>query len=127
MSENTSREGGELLEIEGEPTPSVPVDVVFANLAHPGRRFVLTYLLREDRTVGGHELVEYVVEQSDPPEGLTRAQFRGHVATSLYQTHLPKLADNGLIAHDPAEQTATATEATRAVEPYLEIAARHGR
>jgi len=105
-----------------EPRTRVPTDQLFELLASPGNRFVLTYLLRVDDRAEYADLVEYVVAQTDPPEGLTAAKFRGRVAARLVTESLPALADAGLVDVDSTDQVVAATAATRVVAPHLALA-----
>ena len=100
----------------------VPTGRLFELLASPGNRFVLTYLLRVDDRAEYAELVEYVVAQTDPPGGLTKATFRGRVAARLVTESLPALADAGLVEVDSDDQVVAATAATRVAAPYLALA-----
>jgi|GEM_PF-2128220 len=100
----------------------VPTGRLFELLASPGNRFVLTYLLRVDDRAEYAELVEYVVAQTDPPGGLTKATFRGRVAARLVTESLPALADAGLVEVDSDDQVVAATAATHVAAPYLALA-----
>jgi hypothetical protein len=75
-------------------------DVVFELLSSPRRRFVLYYLQSETESVKLTDLADEVAawEYETPVEELTE-QERKRAYVSLYQTHVPKLAEAGLIDH----------------------------
>jgi hypothetical protein len=101
---------------------SVAIDDLFDVLARPANRYALTFLLQADDHVYSHELVEYIIEQTDPPEGLSEAEYRGQINARLLHASLPKLADIGLIDFDERRQRITETEETSVALPYLRIA-----
>lgn len=82
-----------------ETTP--PREVLFDLLKNPRRRRVLRYLLDEETPVELGPLAEHVaaVENGKDPTALT-ARERKRVYVVLYQMHLPRLADAGLVAFD---------------------------
>jgi DNA-binding transcriptional ArsR family regulator len=103
-------------------TETLSIDELFAMLSHPGRRYVLSYLLQEDDSIPTQELVEHVLSKTNPPSDLTEPQFRGQVAARLHHTHLPRLDAVDLIAYDPDKQVAARTPYTQSVEPLLDLA-----
>lgn len=104
------------------PQRSVSTDDLFCALAEPRNRYVLTYLLLVSRPVPCYELVEYVVQQTDPPEGYTPAEFRGRVLTELLHSTCPKLDDVGLVDFDEKNQIVAETDQTVAALPHLRLA-----
>ena len=71
------------------------LDEVCRILAHHRRRQLLWYLMTKDTDVADlNELVTYLSEESD--EARTVEQVR----LSLIHTHIPKLADYGVIEYD---------------------------
>lgn len=100
------------------------VDRVFSSLAAQRRRLVLDYLLdAEAGRASFDELVDHVVEadtRSPSPD-------REAIATSLHHTHLPKLADGGLIHYDSERGSIETTGAIGLAEPVLEFARRRER
>lgn len=95
------------------------VERVFSSLTARRRRVILDYLLEAE---GGRatfdELVDHVVEanaRSPSPD-------REAVATSLHHTHLPKLADGGLVHYDSERGSIETTGAIGLAEPVLEFA-----
>lgn len=104
------------------PTATVSTDELFHALGEARNRYVLTYLLVVSRPVPCYELVEYVVHQTDPPEGYTPAEFRGRVLTELLQSTCPALDDVGLVAFDEKNQIVSETDQTVIALPHLRLA-----
>ncbi|WP_153553170.1 hypothetical protein [Halomicrobium sp. LC1Hm] len=101
---------------------TVSVDELFDVLARPANRYVLTYLLRDEGPVYAHELVEYIIDETDPPEGLSEREYRGQIDSRLLHVSLPKLEDVGLIEFDGRRQRISETDETTAALPYLRFA-----
>lgn len=82
----------------GPEREGLPLDVVYDILKNKRRRFVLLYLESVEGSVTIGELAERIAayENDLPVEGLN-AQQRKRVYIGLYQCHLPKMADAGLI------------------------------
>jgi DNA-binding transcriptional ArsR family regulator len=82
-------------------TSALSQDVVFDLLSSPRRRFVLYYLRQEGAPVELRELADEVAawENDMDVEELT-SQQRKRVYVSLYQTHIPKLDEAGIIEYD---------------------------
>lgn len=95
------------------------VDTVFEALAHPGRRYVLTYVLRADTVVSLTELIDYVETQTEAP---VDEEFRRKITLELTHTVLPKLEELGFVEYDMERQLVEPTEWTPIVEPYLRVA-----
>jgi DNA-binding transcriptional ArsR family regulator len=97
-------------------------DTIFATLSNERRRFVLHYLKRADGPVCIRDLAEQVAawETGTPIEALTYKQ-RKRVYTSLHQTHLPKLADAGVIESERSWEEITLTEQADQLQFYLEV------
>ena len=108
------------------PQTTVSTDDLFYALSEARNRYVLTYLLIVSRPVACYELVEYVVQETDPPEGYTRAEFRGRILTELLHTTCPKLDDIGLIEFDEKNQIVSETDQTVVALPHLRLALKRG-
>jgi len=93
---------------------------LFEMLVDPGRRYVLTYLLRTEGAVACSELVDYVVDQTE--HTMTTGEFRQRVTAELTQEHLPKLDEYGYVQYNMERQIIGPTELTPLVRPYLELA-----
>lgn len=122
---------GELEQI-GKPTASsepsdgagerfLTKDVVFGILQNKRRRNVLRYLMSVDRMVTQAELAEQIAAQEN---GITVAEIdstqRKRVYVALYQTHLPKLDEAGLIEYNSDRGHVRLTDAAPVLRPYLE-------
>jgi len=96
-------------------------DLVFDLLSSPRRRYVLYYLQEHgDGPVDLRELSEQVAawENDTDVEDLT-SQQRKRVYVSLYQTHIPKMAEADVIEYDQESGTVALTDRSRAVESHL--------
>ena len=96
-------------------------DVVFDILSSPRRRYVLYYLRTEDRPVLLTDLAEEVAawENDTEPSDITE-QERKRVYVSLYQTHIPRLAEAGLIEYNKDSGQIALAEQAAEVDRYLE-------
>ncbi|MFB6155660.1 MAG: hypothetical protein ABEJ22_07165 [Haloferacaceae archaeon] len=101
---------------------SLSVDDVFTVLSNQRRRLVLRYLKAHDGPVRVRELSHQVAawENDLTVEELNYKQ-RKRVYTSLHQTHLPKLADCGIIAYDRNRGTVTLTDRVEELDFYFEV------
>jgi DNA-binding transcriptional ArsR family regulator len=97
----------------------VTVDELFDILSHPGNRYVLTYLLLEGEPVSIVELVQYVLEVTEPPADLDQDEFSGQLLNRFIETILPALDDSGFVEYDRTAQMVTETEMTPLTLPYL--------
>lgn len=91
---------------------------VFSNAR---RRRTVRYLKRRGGKVDLAPMVEHVAawENDVDPDAVTRAQRR-RVYISLYQTHLPMLADHGIVEWDPEEHTIELLADPARFDPYLD-------
>lgn len=96
------------------------VDTLFDALAHPGRRYVLTYLLLREEFVSLTELVDFVIRATESVR--TRATFREQIVEELVRTHLPHLDDAGLVEYRMERQFVGPTDRTVLALPYLDLA-----
>jgi len=76
-------------------------DVIFELLKNRRRREVLTYLLDCEGTVTLGELAEQIAAwENDTTVNQLNSDQRKRVYVALYQTHLPKMDDAGIIDYD---------------------------
>ncbi|MFC4541777.1 ArsR family transcriptional regulator [Halosolutus amylolyticus] len=76
-------------------------DVIFELLKNRRRREVLTYLLEADETVTLGELAEQIAAwENDTEVNALSSDQRKRVYVALYQTHLPKMDDAGIVEYD---------------------------
>jgi DNA-binding transcriptional ArsR family regulator len=76
-------------------------DALFSLLSNPRRRFILKHLNGIEGSVKLQELAAEVAawENETDPEALTDKQ-RKRLYVSLYQTHIPKLEEAGIVEYD---------------------------
>lgn len=98
-------------------------DDIFDLLSNPRRRFVINYLLREDRPVGIQELSRELAtwEFEVEPEELTDQQEK-RIYVALYQTHVPKLEEAGVVDYDADASLIELTDAATQLQPYVDDA-----
>lgn len=106
----------------GRDAESVPIDDLFAALAEPENRYVLTYVVDSDDAVETEELVEYVVEQTVCPPSISDAEFANQVRSDVVDAALPALDAVGLVAYDEVDGAVRPTDKTETAAPHLEIA-----
>lgn len=95
------------------------LDALLRSISDRRRRHVLAYLREAEHgsaTVG--ELVEYVVDR----EGHSSSVIRDAVALSMYRSHLPLLADTGLVDYDGERSSVTRMDRADLSDPFLELA-----
>jgi len=98
----------------------IPLDVVFDLLSNSRRRHVLRYLLTESASTTLGDLAEYIagIENDKPEQALSSAE-RKRVYISLYQSHLPKMDEAGVISFENDRKTVELTENAGAVTRFL--------
>ncbi|MFD1647673.1 helix-turn-helix domain-containing protein [Haloarchaeobius litoreus] len=69
----------------------------FGVLAHPYRRYVLYYLRKHSGAVAIDTLTAMLTNELDGPSATAGTETPEHIEVALHHTHLPKLADAGLI------------------------------
>lgn len=96
-------------------------DVVFDILSSARRRYVLYLLRQTDEPIELTDLAERVAawENDTSVDELTKQQ-RKRVYVSLYQTHVPKLEDAGLVEYDGDTGNVRLTPRARDVDQYLD-------
>jgi hypothetical protein len=99
----------------------VPLDVIFTILKNERRRRVLRYMLDADGRVTLSDLAEHVaaIENDTTPSRLG-AQQRKRVYIGLYQSHLPKMDDAGVVEFDRDRGVCELGPDVGAFTPYLE-------
>lgn len=103
-------------------------DLVFEILSNTRRRMVLYYLRWYGGSVSVRELVGEIaaLQNGVAVEDLTQQQ-RKRVYVSLYQTHLPKLEEAGLIEYDDEEGEVRLTDHAGDIDTYLTPATKSER
>ena len=97
-----------------------PLDVVFGILKNKRRRQVLEYLQDTEEVPLG-QLAEHIAatENDTTPKQLASSQ-RKRVYVGLYQCHLPKMDDAGVIDYDQQRGRIRRTDRIEHVQAYLE-------
>lgn len=100
-------------------TPLSPEEV-YETLASRHRRYALHYLhrFRPDATI--QDVAAFVAERA--AQTGDEAVDHERLLSELHHTHLPKLADAGLVEYDPATETVT-YRGDRVLEAHLEFVA----
>lgn len=96
-------------------------DQIFDLLSNRRRRYVLNYLLRVDRPVSIQELSkELATWEFDVDEDELTDQQEKRIYVALYQTHIPKLEDAGVITYDSDAGLVELTDDATRLQPYVE-------
>lgn len=100
---------------------SLSQDEVFDLLSSPRRRYVLYYLRDTGEPIDLTSLAEEVAawENETTVEDITQ-QERKRVYVSLYQTHVPRLAEAGLVEHDADTGKVALSEDANQIDQYLQ-------
>jgi len=95
-------------------------DEVFDILSNSRRRFLLSRLQQADEPKRLMELADEIAawENDTTVEELTDKESK-RVYVSVYQTHVPKLEDAGLITYDSETGLIELSESAREVERYM--------
>jgi len=96
-------------------------DTVFDVLSSARRRETISILREEETPIELTTLAETVAarENETTVEELS-SQDRKRVYVSLYQTHIPKLVDVGIVEHDSDSGEVWLTDRADSIEPYLQ-------
>lgn len=96
-------------------------DQMFHLLSNQRRRDVLRYLAAHEGPVDMRDVAERVAAQEhDTTVKQLTSDERQRVYIALYQTHLPKLDDHGIIAYDQSRGVLERTERANQLDPYLD-------
>lgn len=103
-------------------------DAVFDLLSNTRRRFVINYLLRQDEPVTIQQLSRDLAawEFEVDPEDLSDQQEK-RIYVALYQTHVPKLADAGVVEYDAESSLVEISDVATQLQPYIDEDTRRGR
>lgn len=97
------------------------LDVIFEVLKNQRRRLVLKYLKARDETVSLGELAEHVAAQENGKSVETiSSDERKRVYVGLYQCHLPKMDDMGIVEFNRNRGLVDLTETASQLDEYLE-------
>jgi hypothetical protein len=100
--------------------PELSQDVIFDVLSSSRRRYVLYYLSQNEEPVELPALAEEVAawETESTVEELS-SQERKRVYVSLYQTHIPKLEEVGLVDYDQDSGEVSLTDQSSQIQGFL--------
>lgn len=108
-------------DLEQAHPDDLPLDVLFELLKNRRRRRVLRYLDRKSSTVDLGTLAEALAaEENDTSPRALSSSERKRVYICLYQCHLPKLDDAGVIEFDSNRGTITKTPLVSDLLNYVE-------
>ncbi|QSG03029.1 DUF7344 domain-containing protein [Natranaeroarchaeum sulfidigenes] len=122
LSSEPPAEGESEAEVEAEPS-QLPLDIVFEILKNRRRRRVLHHLKeQEDGSIDLGSLAEHVaaLENDKSVAALTSGE-RKRVYVGLYQCHLPKMNDAGVVDFDRNRGTIELGETADQLDEYLGI------
>jgi hypothetical protein len=114
---------------DAEPEP-LHKDTVYHLLQNERRRLALRYLREvESETDLGEMAVQVAAWENDTTTANVTSDMRQRVYIALYQSHLPKLADEGVLDYDKDRKRISRRQAAAQLDRYLTPAerARRGR
>lgn len=115
-----SDESDDLAETSRPNIEELSTDRIFHLLQNERRRATLRYLQDTDGVVDMRDIVEHVAaEEYDTDVRSLSSTERQRVYIALYQSHLPKLADSGVIEYDQSRGHVERTALADALDPYL--------
>ncbi len=105
---------------DADTSSGISTDIVFEILSNTRRRMVLYYLRRSGGSATVQELAEQIaaLENNVEVEEL-QSQQRKRVYVSLYQTHIPKLENTGIIEYDDTQGIVHLTDRAMEIDTYL--------
>lgn len=105
---------------ERESPLSVSLDTAFDVLADSKRRQVLEYLDFEDASASLDTLAKYVARrQTNPGCSAVSAETIDSMRTDLHHTHVPKLAQCGMVDYDEDADRVELTDTGREVIEFF--------
>lgn len=109
--------------VESDELPKLSSDEIFHILQTNRRRDAIRYLLETDGPVKMRDIAEYVAakENDTTVEALSSTE-RQRVYIPLYQSHLPKLDEEGVIEYNQSRGIVRPTDQLTVFKPYLEAA-----
>jgi DNA-binding transcriptional ArsR family regulator len=113
--------------VDGIDADRISTDEIFFLLKNRRRRAVIELLLEAGGQAQFDDLVLAIAarEKEKNVEEITYKE-RKSVHTSLYQSHLPKLQDAGVVEYDRRSGSVILTDAIEAIRPYLDVSESDG-
>jgi len=114
-------------ETDADPDP-LHKDTVYHLLQNERRRLALRYLREiEPETDLGEMAVQVAAWENDTTTGAVTSDMRQRVYIALYQSHLPKLADEGVLDYDKDRKRISRRPAAAQLDRYLTLDERESR
>jgi len=116
-------EDGVALTAEDAAGRPIPIDVAFDIMKNRRRRRVLAFVLDRGGRTTLSELAEHIAAlENDKPESLLSSQERKRVYIGLYQCHLPRMDDAGVIEFDRYRGTVEVRREALSLRAYVQVA-----
>jgi hypothetical protein len=116
----TSAGSAEIPDVTPPPSEVLEIDYVYEALAHSRRRY-LCYTLLEETEWTLDELARKIAAwENDSPEDEITNRQQQRIYLSLYHSHIPKLADIGVLSFDDTTETITTAPNAKQVLLALE-------
>lgn len=120
MTDGTAETKGLGFEVGGDHQ-----DELFEVLAHARRRFTIQYLQTVETPLTVDELTTELVAWEDRrTEGDQSRDDRTGIRISLVHSHLPKMADAGVVTYEATRQTVMFTDGADKVDTHLQAMTR---
>ncbi|MFW6017597.1 MAG: DUF7344 domain-containing protein [Halapricum sp.] len=120
-SEDGEVEDETVVEEPTEPASTLSVDVIFEVLKNERRRRVIQYLHENDGPAELGTVAEHIAAlENDKDESAISYDERKRVYVGLYQCHLPKMDDMGVIDFNRARGRMELTDQAHHLDPYLQ-------
>jgi len=114
--------GEHSIDSTAESSDGLTQDVAFTMLSCRRRRYILHYLMREDREVSLRELsMQLAAWENDVHRDAVTHKQRMRVYTALRQSHLPKLDENDVVEFDSSAGVIELTDDASELEVYLDV------
>lgn len=101
-------------------------EAMFDLLGNSRRRRTLRHLLEEDHITLTELSARIAAWENDTPIADLSSRERKQVYSSLYQTHIPRLSDHGLVEYDAEERLVSLTGDADRIRRFLEVEGTEG-
>jgi hypothetical protein len=106
---------------ESDEAPELSSDDIFHILQTNRRRDTIRYLLEQEGAVKMRDVAEYVAaRENDTTVAKLSSNERQRVYIPLYQSHLPKLDEEGVIEYNQPRGIVHPTDQLEIFEPYIQ-------
>ncbi|UPM42892.1 DUF7344 domain-containing protein [Halocatena salina] len=127
QSQSVEDNGSTEVDVDGAESddavgPALGPDRIFEVLKNQRRRRTLQYLIERDNPVTIGALAEHIAAlENDTTESALTSRERKRVYVGLYQCHLPKMDDTGVVEFNKARGTISLGPTFEQFEPYLNL------